>query len=275
MLTRLLFRQDMNLGSSARILNVNDGEFALSCKDLAPDEVEFFRSVCRREWKEGRTAMAIPFGARLRGFFLDLDATVICEESLVEIGREIGKADEIERITEDAMAGRLDFAGALNERVALLRNLELSALDRVAMRLTLRDGITELCNEAQSHGVKLFLVTGGFGYLAEPLVKRLGFEGYVSNNFEVKNGKLTGHIVGPLIGAAAKADFVREKQVSFGWSPHETASLGDGANDIPMMKEVGIKLGINPKPILWPELDGAAFGASVRSIQEALWGTSE
>lgn len=208
--------------------------------------------------QKGVSAVCLP-RRPWKALFFDMDSTAIAEESIVELARAAGKAEAVGLITERAMAGELDFTAALRERVRMLRGLSAAVIAEVAARLTINPGLRELAREARSQGLKLFLVSGGFEPLAQKLVSALGFDGFHANQLEVSEERLTGELLGTIVDAAGKASFLAASCQKYAFSKSEVLAVGDGANDLPMLKEAGGGIGFRPKELLLPHLDGALY----------------
>src|SRR5690606_10443878 len=164
---------------------------------------------------------------------MDMDSTLITIECIDELGDFAGKKAEIAAITEQAMRGELDFAGALRARVAALEGLDESVLERVYReRLKLTPGAEALIAACKHHGVKLLLVSGGFTFFTERLKNRLGLDYTISNRLEIRDGKLTGRVLGDIVGAEAKATKFRAVMAELGVEKAQTVAIGDGANDL-------------------------------------------
>ena len=179
----------------------------------------------------------------------DMDSTLITIECIDEIAACTGLKERVAEITERAMRGELDFEQSLRSRVALLAGLDERVLADVYENvLRLSPGAEFLLDECKVHGVKFMLVSGGFTFFTERLQQRLGFEYQHANVLEIENGKLTGRLKGRIIDAQAKADLLREYCDRLGLQPHQVLAMGDGANDIPMLKEAGIGVAYRAKP---------------------------
>lgn len=208
--------------------------------------------------QEQRTAFIVPV-KDYRAMFFDMDSTVIAEESIIELSRAAGKEKEVGEITEQAMAGLLDFTSALKERVRMLTALPDTVIEDVSARLTINPGIKELSEAAIEKGIKLFLVSGGFNALASRIVRKLHFDGFLANELDSENGQLTGELRGAIINAEAKAQFLLDTCIKLGIHQNETMTIGDGANDLPMMQASGASIGYYPKSVLLPHILGAIF----------------
>ncbi|RYZ61673.1 MAG: phosphoserine phosphatase SerB, partial [Proteobacteria bacterium] len=189
----------------------------------------------------------------------DMDSTVIGEESIIELARAADKQTEVAEITEQAMAGLLDFTSALRERVRMLSGLPDSTIDAVAKGLTINRGMIELSQEFNKRGIKLFLVSGGFNALASGVARTLGFEGFIANELDSEDGHLNGKLRGSIINAEAKAQFLTETCTRLGIHVNDTLTVGDGANDLLMMQASGAAIGYFPKKILLSHISGAIY----------------
>jgi phosphoserine phosphatase len=196
----------------------------------------------------------VPEGRRfadLRLLAMDMDSTLITIECIDEIGDRAGKRAEIAAITARAMRGEIDYARSLQARVALLAGLGIDALQRVYdERLRLSPGAERLLGACRKHGVKLLLVSGGFSFFTDRLKQRLGLDFTISNQLEMKEAKLTGGLVGRIVDAEAKAARFREVAQALGAAREQTAAIGDGANDLPMLAEAGVSVAYRAKPVV-------------------------
>lgn len=222
----------------ADVTQVTMNELAETCQKVFKNNVTF--GYC-----------AVP---RVKAIFFDMDATVIVEESLVTLASYAGKGKEVAAITERTMAGELDFKASLQERVATLKGLSATILPEVAARLTLMKGIQPFAAFCRELGVPLFLVSGGFTQLAGEIQRKVGFQGIHANVLETEDGKLTGRVVGDVVDAEAKKNFMLATCAKLGITPAEVCAVGDGANDLPLLKAVGVAVGHRPKPVLLPYL---------------------
>lgn len=196
----------------------------------------------------------VPNGRKLSDFGLfvtDMDSTLINIECIDEIADMQGLKTEVAAITEAAMRGELDFRESLKRRVALLAGLSESALGEVyEQRLQLNRGAERLMRGLKTAGIHTVLVSGGFTYFTDRLKARLGFDEAHANVLEVRDGRLTGHVVGPIVDGDAKAAHLRRARERLGLQPEQVIAAGDGANDIPMLTEAGFGIAYRAKPIL-------------------------
>jgi phosphoserine phosphatase len=181
----------------------------------------------------------------------DMDSTLISIECIDEIADMLGLKEQVSAITESAMRGELDFEGSLTQRVALLKGLPISALQRVYdERLQLNPGAETLIAYLKAHSVKLALVSGGFTFFTDKLKQRLGLDYTLANTLEIEGGFLTGRVSGGIIGAQAKADLLHELTIDLGLKQHQVIAMGDGANDLLMMEEAGLSVAYHAKPLV-------------------------
>ncbi len=222
-------------------------------EDVTEITLKSLRADCQKVFKNNVTFGYCPV-PRVKAIFFDMDATVINEESLVTLAGYVGKAVEVEAITERAMAGELDFKASLKERVATLAGLPVETLPQVAARLTLMKGIQPFTAFARELGVPCFMVSGGFMQLAGEVQRKVGFQAIHANVLETMGGKLTGRVVGEIVDAEAKKKFVLATCEKLKISAAEACAVGDGANDLPMLQAVGVAVGHKPKAVLLPHL---------------------
>ena len=180
---------------------------------------------------------------------MDMDSTLISIECVDEIADFINAKPQVSAITEAAMRGEIDFETSLRQRVALLKGLEVSVLEQVfEQRLSLNPGAKTMLEGLQHKGIKTALVSGGFTFFTERLQQQLGLDYTLANVLAEQNGKLTGEVEGDICGAQAKADFLLQQCQRLGISPSKTIAMGDGANDLVMMKEAGLSIAYHAKP---------------------------
>jgi len=183
---------------------------------------------------------------------MDMDSTLITIECIDELGEWFGRKAEIASITEAAMRGEIsNFAESLRQRVALLAGLDSRALESVyAERLRLSPGADRLLSTAHAAGLKTLLVSGGFTFFTDRLRDRLGLTFARANQLEVKDGKLTGRVVGQTIDAEAKAAELQRVCRELGVSLDRSIAIGDGANDLKMMSLAGLGVAYHAKPVV-------------------------
>jgi len=196
----------------------------------------------------------VPQGRSLEDFGLvvmDMDSTLISIECIDEIADMQGLKPQVAAITEAAMRGELDFAESLRRRVALLEGLDEQALQRVYdERLQLNPGAETMLARLQEHGIKTLLVSGGFLFFTERLNPRLGLDYTHANTLEIVDGKLTGRVLGKILDAQGKAEWLVKIREKLGLKPEQVIAMGDGANDLKMMAQAGISIAYHAKPVV-------------------------
>ena len=196
----------------------------------------------------------VPANRRIGDFGLlvmDMDSTLISIECIDEIADMQGLKPQVAEITEAAMRGEIEFAESLQRRVALLAGLDESALARVYdERLRLNPGAEIMLATLRQQGIKTLLVSGGFTLFTERLKNQLGLDFAHSNTLEIVNGKLTGKVLGKIVDAQGKADWLNRTLESLGLQPEQVIAMGDGANDLKMMAVAGISIAYHAKPIV-------------------------
>jgi len=179
----------------------------------------------------------------------DMDSTMITIECIDELADYAGIKPQIAEVTERAMRGELDFESALDARVALLKGLEESAIDRChAERVVLMPGARELIRTMKAHGARTVLVSGGFTVFADKVAQAIGFDRALSNRLGLAGGMLDGTVARPIVGSATKRDTLILEREEQGLTPAQTLAVGDGANDIPMIEEAGLGVAYHAKP---------------------------
>ena len=187
-------------------------------------------------------------GRRKKLLVADLESTIIENEMLEELAEFLGLRARVAAITRRAMNGEVDFVGALNERVALLRGLPGSVLDAAAARIRLMPGARELIATLRRAGVTTALVSGGFTIFADRVAAELGFDRVIANRLDIVDGKLAGTVTPPIVTAATKRETLLSLAAGLGLSPAETMAVGDGANDLPMIETAGLGVAFHAKP---------------------------
>jgi phosphoserine phosphatase len=189
--------------------------------------------------------------ANLELLAMDMDSTLITIECIDELGALAGKKDEVAAVTAQAMRGEIDYPESLRRRVRAIAGLPETALSEVyEKRLRLTEGAEILVSKCRQNGVRLLLVSGGFTFFTERLKARLGIDYTISNTLEVRDGKLTGALLGDVVDAEAKARKFREVMKKLDARKEQTVAIGDGANDLKMMAEAGYSIAFRAKPVV-------------------------
>ena len=200
---------------------------------------------------------AARFG-RKRLLISDMDSTIIGQECIDEIADAVGLKAKISEITERAMRGELDFEAALTERVAMLKGLPLGALARtLEERITLNPGARTLIATMKAHGARTLLVSGGFTYFTSRVADLAGFESHQGNTLIDDGAALTGEVGRPILGREAKRTALLEAAAALGASADDTLAMGDGANDLDMIRASGLGVAYRAKPVVAAEAAGS------------------
>lgn len=198
----------------------------------------------------GVDLLAQPAEGRRKSILLaDMDSTMIEQECIDELADVAGIGAKVAQITARAMNGELEFEGALTERVALLQGLDAGVIDDVlANRITLAPGGQALVATMRANGAHTALVSGGFTAFTAEVAAKLGFDEHRANTLEIIEGRLTGRVLGPILGRAAKVSALEEISARLGLSPADAMAVGDGANDLGMLGLAGAGVAVHAKP---------------------------
>jgi phosphoserine phosphatase len=184
----------------------------------------------------------------------DMDSTMIAQECIDELAAEVGLKDLVAAITARAMNGEIEFEPALRERVALLKELDVSVIDSVIdSRITLTPGGIELVRTMKAKGAYTALVSGGFTSFTRRVAAMIGFDENRANILVESDGKLSGEVVEPILGKQAKVDALNELATRLKISPADAMAVGDGANDLGMLQLAGSGVAIHAKPAVAAE----------------------
>lgn len=189
-------------------------------------------------------------GRRKKLLIADMDSTIAEGETLDDLAEAAGLKDKIAAITQAAMEGKLDFISALRERVGLLKNLPENALQETLAKTRLNHGARQLIATMKQGGARCVLVSGGFTFFTAAISARAGFDHHHGNMLEIERGMLTGKVKDPILDKHAKVDFLRRYCHDLGITEKAALALGDGANDIPMLKAAGLGIGFRPKEVV-------------------------
>jgi len=196
----------------------------------------------------------VPERARLL-VVLDADSTLIRNEVIELLADEAGRGAEVAAATEAAMRGEVDFAESLRSRVAALEGVPLAALPRVVGRVEPTPGVRELIAAVHARGGIVGVVSGGFHEVLDEIAPSLGVDVWRANRLETADGALTGRVSGPIVDAAAKAATLAEWAGDHGVPAHATLAIGDGANDLLMLRAAALGLAFNAKPAVRAQAD--------------------
>jgi phosphoserine phosphatase len=181
---------------------------------------------------------------------LDVDSTLVQGEVIEMLAAHAGCAEEVAKVTSDAMAGELDFAESLRARVALLEGLPATVLGAVRESLRLTPGARTLVRTLKRMGYRIGIVSGGFTQITDDLAADLGLDFAAANTLEIVDGRLTGRVVGDIVDRPGKARALVRFAAKFGVPLSQTVAVGDGANDIDMLNTAGLGIAFNAKAVV-------------------------
>lgn len=179
----------------------------------------------------------------------DMDSTIVIGETLDELADFAGLKDEIAAITRRAMQGELDFAAALKERVAMLKDLDESFLARTMDGIELSPGAATLIATMRAGGAITALISGGFSYFTDRVRQQVSFHSSLGNQLEIVGGKLTGQVIPPIVDKDTKLNMLTDTADELGLGMSDTMAIGDGANDVPMLDAAGLGVAYHAHPV--------------------------
>jgi phosphoserine phosphatase len=180
----------------------------------------------------------------------DMDSTLINAEVIDELAKLAGVGEQVQAITESAMRGELDFQASFRKRVSLLKGLPASALHQVVETVPLMDGAERLTSTLRRLGYKTAILSGGFTFVGRELQRRLGIDYLHANELDVADGAVTGEVRGEIVDGARKAHYLTEIARAEGLSMEQVIAVGDGANDLPMLRLAGLGIAFRAKPLV-------------------------
>ncbi len=209
-----------------------------------------------------------PLATRKKSLFIaDMDSTMIGQECIDELAAELRVKQKVAKITERAMRGELEFEQALRERVRLLAGLDALVIPKIiAERITLSPGARTLISTLRGHGVYTALVSGGFTLFTHRISAMIGFDEHRANTLMIDKGKLTGEVAEPILGKQAKRATLIELREQFALHPDETLAIGDGANDLDMIKEAGFGVAYRAKAAVAAAADARIEHADLTAL---------
>ena len=185
---------------------------------------------------------------------LDVDGTLIEEEVIDLLGKEAGCEKEVAQLTAQAMRGELDFESSLKKRVSQLKGLSIDAFDKIYHELHLSENAVQFIKTLKESQIEVGLVSGGFTIIVEKLAKEFGIPLFVANQLEISDGHLTGNLIGPVISREVKKETLVRWADELEVPIDRTIAIGDGANDLAMLKRAGIGIGFCAKEIVKEEI---------------------
>jgi phosphoserine phosphatase len=236
------------LGVNTQFNQIGEHAYYLPVQKQAVDSVKQF---CAEQKID---CALVPDAQRLSHFGLcvmDMDSTLIAIECIDEIADMMNLKPQVAAITEAAMRGELDFPASLRKRVALLKGLPETALQKVIdERLKLNPGAVEWIAACKANNIKTMVVSGGFTMFVNHTKALLGLDYAVANTLEIVDGKLTGNVLGDIVDADRKALELTKLRDELGLKADQTIAIGDGANDLKMMAAAGVGIAYHAKPVV-------------------------
>lgn len=197
---------------------------------------------------------------------LDADSTLIRDEVIELLADEAGRRAEVQAATEAAMRGEIDFAASLRSRVQALTGVPVDAFERVRSRVRPTPGVQELTAAVHARGGIVGVVSGGFHEILDHIAPTLGVDRWRANRLVVADERLSGEVDGEIVDAAAKANTLSAWASDLGVAPHATIAIGDGANDLLMMRAAGLGIAFNAKPAVRAQASIVAGPVDLREI---------
>lgn len=263
-------RHGANITSIRRLAeeDIRAAEFIVDTSKVA--DIEAFRRDLFLTGEEFRVDLGLAREAVYRQskriVVMDADSTLLAGEVIDDMAEAAGCADRVRAITRRAMEGGLDFEESLRERVALLKGLSIDRLQRVADGVRLTNGAEQTVAALRSLGFKIGVISGGFTLFTDALKERLRLDYAFANTLEIRDGKLTGRLLPPIIDAQGKADRLQEIARLEGAPLTQVVGVGDGANDIPMLRLAGLGVAFRAKEATRRAADGAIHGESLTAL---------
>lgn len=224
-------------------------EFSMRGTPIDPEELQ-------RDFMEMATKQNMDISFQRESMFrrmrrlicFDMDSTLIQTEVIDELAIKAGVGDQVKEITERAMRGEIDFTESFKQRVALLKGLDVSVMQEIAENLPITEGVERLMKILKMVGFKIAILSGGFMYFGNYLAQKFGIDYVYANELEVKDGKLTGRYAGEVVDGKRKAELLRLIAQVEKIDLMQTVAVGDGANDLPMIRLAGLGIAFHAKP---------------------------
>ena len=259
--TKVITKQGLNIDSILRLtgrMSIKHPERNMrACIEFSLRGTPTDRAAMQEELMHISSEMEIDFSfqrddmyRRMRRLIcFDMDSTLIQTECIDELAERAGVGAEVKAITESAMRGEIDFKESFTRRVALLKGLDSSVFEDIAVNMPITEGVDRLMAVLKRCGYKIAILSGGFTYFGEFLQRKYGIDYVYANELEIDdNGKLTGRYVGEIVDGHRKAELLKLIAQVEKVNLAQTIAVGDGANDLPMLGEAGLGIAFHAKP---------------------------
>lgn len=259
--TSILAEQGMNIDAIRRqtgrpSLDPNHTQHRRACVELSVRGNPLDKDEMHSQLMELSSQLEMDFSLQVDNMYrrtrrlicFDMDSTLIETEVIDELAIRAGVGDQVKAITESAMRGEIDFKESFKQRVGLLKGLDESVMKDIAENLPITEGVERLMATLKHHGYKIALLSGGFTYFGQHLQKRFGIDYVYANELEIVDGKLTGDYLGEIVDGKRKAELLRLIAQVEKVNIAQTIAVGDGANDLMMIKEAGLGIAYHAKP---------------------------
>ncbi len=280
-ITRALADNGMNIDVITRLsgrvpLTEQQQNMRNACVEFSVRGEPRDKAALRREFMDIATGQGVDiafqednvFRRNRRLVVFDMDSTLVQVEVIDELAKKAGVGDQVAAITESAMRGELDFRQSLRHRLALLKGLPESSLAEVAEELPLSDGAERLIQNLKRFGYKIAILSGGFTYFGRRLQERFGLDYVFANELEIRDGVVTGQVVGEIVDGQKKADLLQAIALQERISLQQVIAVGDGANDLPMLNLAGLGIAFHAKPKV---KEGAGHAISTFGLDSILY----
>lgn len=258
--TAILAAHPMNIDRIERLSgSISAADVATNaCLELTVSGVAFEEPALRTEFFTAAQELGIDiafqreslYRRNRRLFAFDMDSTLIQAEVIDELAKMAGVGDEVARITESAMRGELVFDESFTRRLGLLKGLPAERVFTLFDSIQMSEGAERLIRTLRMLGYKIAILSGGFTFFAEHVQKKFGIDYIYANELEIIDGKVTGRVASPIVNGARKEALLREIAAREGISLEQVVAVGDGANDIPMLKLAGMGIAYRAKPLV-------------------------
>ena len=259
--TKAIANQDMNIDSIVRLTDrqsiVRKDTNVRACIELSlrgtPNDYVQMQADLMKMSQEQEIDFSLQkdnmYRRMRRLICFDMDSTLIQTECIDELAKKAGVGEQVQKITERAMRGEIDFKESFKERVALLKGLDASVMQEIADNFPITEGVDRLMSVLKNCGYKIAILSGGFTFFGEYLQRKYNIDYVYANELEIdENNKLTGNFVGEIVDGRRKAELLKLIAQVEKVNLAQTIAVGDGANDLPMLAEAGLGIAFHAKP---------------------------